>query len=84
MMENYTKATPVMVIRESSKHAVKKSASIATVAYRAAKANPARKFGVLYDKVCRNDVLIAAYKQVKANGGARGIAANLRDYREGD
>jgi len=41
--------------------------------YRAAKANPTRKFGVLYDKVCRNDVLIAAYRQVKANGGAAGI-----------
>ena len=25
--------------------------------YRAAKANPTRKFGVLYDKVCRDDVL---------------------------
>ncbi len=41
--------------------------------YRAAKANPKRKFGVLYDKVCRNDVLDAAYRQVKANGGAPGI-----------
>jgi RNA-directed DNA polymerase len=29
--------------------------------YRAAKANPKRKFGVLYDKVCREDVLRAAY-----------------------
>ena len=41
--------------------------------YRAAKANPKRKFGVLYDKVCREDVLRAAYRQVKANGGAPGI-----------
>jgi len=41
--------------------------------YRAAKANPTRKFGVLYDKVCRNDVLRAAYAQVKANQGAPGI-----------
>lgn len=40
---------------------------------RAAKANPTRKFGVLYDKVCRDDVLRAAYRQVKANGGAPGI-----------
>jgi len=41
--------------------------------YRAAKANPTRKFGVLYDKVCRDDVLRAAYGQVRANGGAPGI-----------
>jgi len=41
--------------------------------YRAAKANPKRKFGVLYDKVCRNDVLRAAYVQVRANQGAPGI-----------
>jgi group II intron reverse transcriptase/maturase len=41
--------------------------------YRAAKTNPMRKFGVLYDKVCRDDVLRAAYRQVKANGGAPGI-----------
>jgi len=41
--------------------------------YRAAKANPTRKFGVLYDKVCRDDVLRTAYRQVKANGGAPGI-----------
>ncbi|HZM09047.1 MAG TPA: hypothetical protein VFC15_02425 [Candidatus Limnocylindrales bacterium] len=41
--------------------------------YRAAKASPKRKFGVLYDKVCRSDVLRAAYAQVKANKGAPGI-----------
>jgi RNA-directed DNA polymerase len=41
--------------------------------YLAAKANPKRKFGVLYDKVCREDVLRAAYAQVKANKGAPGI-----------
>ena len=41
--------------------------------YRAAKANPTRKFGVLYDKVCRDDVLRIAYARVKANRGAPGI-----------
>lgn len=41
--------------------------------YLAAKADPKRKFGVLYDKVCREDVLYRAYQQVKANGGAPGI-----------
>jgi group II intron reverse transcriptase/maturase len=41
--------------------------------YLAAKANPTRKFGVLYDKVCREDVLRAAYVQVRANKGAPGV-----------
>lgn len=41
--------------------------------YLAAKIDPKRKFGVLYDKVCREDVLFAAYAQVRANKGAPGI-----------
>lgn len=41
--------------------------------YSAAKTNPKRKFGVLYDKVCREDVLFTAYDQVRANKGAPGI-----------
>ena len=41
--------------------------------YLAAKADPKRKFGILYDKVCREDVLYRAYRQVRANGGAPGI-----------
>lgn len=41
--------------------------------YLAAKTNPKRKFGVLYDKVYREDVLRSAYAQVKANNGAPGI-----------
>lgn len=41
--------------------------------YLAAKTNPKQKFGVLYDKVCREDVLQDAFAQVKANKGASGI-----------
>jgi len=41
--------------------------------YLAAKANPKRKFGVLYDKVCREDVLRSAYAHVRANRGAPGV-----------
>ncbi len=41
--------------------------------YRAAKDNPRRKFGVLYDKVYRQDVLRQAWSNVKANKGAAGI-----------
>jgi group II intron reverse transcriptase/maturase len=41
--------------------------------YLAAKTNTKRKFGVLYDKVCREDVLGSAYAQVRANRGAPGV-----------
>jgi group II intron reverse transcriptase/maturase len=52
--------------------------------YLAAKTNPKRKFGVLYDKVCREDVLLAAYVQVKANKGAPGIDhQNFDDIEQG-
>jgi RNA-directed DNA polymerase len=40
--------------------------------YCAAKANPERNFGILYDKVCRLDILEAAWKRVKSNGGSAG------------
>lgn len=50
--------------------------------YRAAKANPTRKFGVLYDKVCHDDVLRSAYEQVKANRGAPGIDQQTFDIIE--
>lgn len=41
--------------------------------YRAAKAQPERTFGVLYDKVCRKDVLRVAWEQVRRNRGSAGI-----------
>jgi len=43
--------------------------------YRAAKAQPGRKFHSLYDKVYRPDVLWQAWVEVKANRGAPGIDA---------
>ena len=33
--------------------------------YRAAKAQPERTFGVLYDKVCQEEVLSVAWEQVR-------------------
>jgi group II intron reverse transcriptase/maturase len=43
--------------------------------YRAAKANPKRTFGVLYDKVHRRDVLMEAARRVLANRGGPGVDA---------
>ncbi len=43
--------------------------------YRAAKAQPSRRFHALYDKVYREDILWRAWEEVKANAGAAGVDA---------
>jgi RNA-directed DNA polymerase len=52
--------------------------------YRAAKEAPQRKFGVLYDKVYRKDVLDEAWRRVRRNGGSAGVdrqtVAEVEDY----
>ena len=51
--------------------------------YRAAKADPTRRFHALYDKVHRRDVLDRAWEQVRRNRGAAGIdQTTLADVEE--
>ena len=52
--------------------------------YRAAKADPGRRFHALWDKVLRRDVLQRAWEDVRRNGGAAGIdritIADVEEY----
>lgn len=47
--------------------------ALRTTLYRAAKADPKRRFHSLYDKVYRRDVVEQAWEQVRRNRGSAGI-----------
>jgi hypothetical protein len=54
--------------------------------YRVAKQQPERRFTLLYDKVCRQDILQEAWRRVKSNKGAAGVddvdIDEVREYGE--
>ncbi len=50
----------------------------------AAKQSLDRRFGALFDKVYRDDVLWCAWHQVRANGGGPGIDGETIDYIENE
>jgi len=60
----------------ASPAAVDKVQVLQRTLYRAAKADPGRRFHALYDKVHRRDVLERAWEQVRRNRGAPGIDRN--------
>ena len=52
--------------------------------YHAAKQSLDRKFGALYDKIYREDVVCEAWKRVKANKGVPGIDKQDFEYIENE
>lgn len=62
-----------MTASDGSMHAELKVRELQRKLYRAAKAQPRRTFGILYDKVCSEMVVRTAFEQVRRNRGAAGV-----------
>lgn len=52
---------------------ISKARKLQRTLYRTAKQQPKRRFPLLYDKVCREDILQEAWERVKQNRGAAGL-----------
>ncbi len=74
---NARKANNTQDARASSKHslrpAIDKVRQLQRKLYQSAKSNSKRKFHALFDKVHQKDILLEAWKRVRAKGGDGGI-----------
>ena len=61
------------MIADEATNTLDKVRELQRALYRAAKADAARRFYALYDKVYREDVLRRAWQEVKVNAGAAGV-----------
>ena len=72
------------MIAEKAQHTHDQVRVLQRKLYRAAKEAPQRKFGVLYDKVYRRDVLEEAWRRVRRNRGSAGVDKQTIEAVEGD
>ena len=67
------KATGMRPRGKAQPQRMNKARKLQRTLYRAAKQQPQRRYTLLYDKICREDILQEAWKRVKRNRGAAGI-----------
>ena len=68
-----TGCTSASAVADNAMNVADKVQNLQTRLSRAAKQSLDRRFGALYDKMYRRDVLMEAWKRVRANKGAPGI-----------
>jgi len=72
--------------RRKAPERLDKARKLQRTLYRVAKQQPERRFTLLYDKVCRRDILQEAWQRVKSNKGAAGVDQvdmdEVREYGE--